>query len=217
MHVLSLHCKGIESALISTDTQNQLTWTRRQRNMSGMQAGHQRPLFLITQETYSGRVPATVSWANVFTFSLMTWIPRSSDALSSSTLCLYSTGLRHSGRTKVHQQNNKIRRSNMFVWPVNMFQGLGHQTRPHAAGKNRCLLLSRYNVYSCLSWILKYAPQSKVWDCVIFKTGYDLKIHSWLEKVGYWGKRLINVNVTYHQSPHIQKNSAMLINANEHQ
>ncbi len=43
--------------------------------------------------THSGRVPATVSWAKFLTFSLTTWMPRSSEALSSSTLCLYSSGL----------------------------------------------------------------------------------------------------------------------------
>lgn len=123
----------------STDMDSEATkW---ERNVSGTPA---TLIFDNTGMTYSGRVPATVSWANVFTFSLMTWIPRSSDALSSSTLCLYSTGLRHSGWTKVHKQNVKIRQCNMFVWPVNMFQGLGHQTRPHTACNNfnRSLLLS---------------------------------------------------------------------------
>lgn len=44
-------------------------------------------------ETHSVREPATVSWAKFFTFSRTTWIPRSSDALSSRTLCRYSSGL----------------------------------------------------------------------------------------------------------------------------
>lgn len=57
--------------------------------------------------TYSGRVPATVSWANVFTFSRMTWMPRSSEALSSSTLCLYSTGLGHRGGRDASRDGSK--------------------------------------------------------------------------------------------------------------
>lgn len=174
--------------------------------------------------TYSGRDPATVSWANVFTFSLMTWIPLSSDALSSSTLCLYSTGLRHSGRTKVHQQNNKIRWSNMFVWQVNMFQGLGHQTCPPAACNNfnRCLLV--------------FFNDTTTIQC-LFISVLNPKICSTVRGVGLWyslnwiwikdsqltrkgrvlGKMLINVNVTYHRSPHIQNNSVTLINANKQQ
>ena len=43
--------------------------------------------------THSGRDPAAVSWAKVFTFFRTTWIPRSSEALSSNTRCRYSSGL----------------------------------------------------------------------------------------------------------------------------
>ena len=44
-------------------------------------------------KTYSGRVALAVSCENFLTFSLTTLMPRSSDALSSSTRLLYNSGL----------------------------------------------------------------------------------------------------------------------------
>lgn len=60
--------------------------------------------------THSGRVPATVSWAKFLTLSLTTWMPLSSEALSSSTLCLYSSGLKTETWVKYEQEQCKEKR-----------------------------------------------------------------------------------------------------------
>ena len=68
------------------------------------------------EKTYSGRVALAVSCENFLTFSLMTLMPRSSDALSSSTRLLYNSGLQTKRRGDYEKsEKHFLKKKNIYA------------------------------------------------------------------------------------------------------
>ena len=67
------------------------------------------------REIYSGRVALAVSCENFLTFSLTTLMPRSSDALSSSTRFLYNSGLQTKRRGNYEKSEKQFLKKKIYI------------------------------------------------------------------------------------------------------